>query len=115
MRLTPSGIDEARGSKVELIIPDTISHHLQACAGLQTLLQTVPPLVPALRHPRGPARGRASASPESRQRYPTVMPICCSGWTRRCTGRAGRRCASAIVAQYPAVLIDEFQDTSPLQ
>ncbi len=114
LRLTVAGIDEARGTKVALVIPDVISQHLQACAGLQALLQTVPPLVPALRRhaaERVAARVQALKAAAGTYGYADLL----QRLDTALHGPRGAALRERIVAQYPVVLIDEFQDTSPLQ
>ena len=66
---------------------------------------------PALRAARRGTAARAQA----RRRASTTSTTCWRWSTRRCAARAARELAATLRARYRLAVIDEFQDTDPVQ
>ena len=110
-RLSPEGIAEAcKGSTMDVLLPDTLAELQQ----LLRQLQAVPSAQVALRlHAAAQVQRRLQwlkqqagtfGFADMLQRLDTAL-----------AGPNGENLRSGILAQYPVALIDEFQDTSPLQ
>jgi len=109
-RLTPEGLADARTDGLMPVLPAVFA----AFAGLQTRLQKLP-------QPSAFARQHAAASVAERMRQLKRQQgtFGFSDLLERLhaalKGPNGVRLRERIAAQYPVALIDEFQDTSPIQ
>ncbi len=109
-RLTPAGLDDARSGDV----PVTLHSAAQALAELLAALDELPQLAPALRQ-------HAAVRVQERLRWlkQQAGTFGFADMLRRLNaalaGPHGARLRASILAQYPVALVDEFQDTSPLQ
>jgi exodeoxyribonuclease V beta subunit len=109
-RLTPEGLAEARSDGLMPHLPPVFAEF----AGLQVLLQKLPqPSAFARRH------AAASVTEQMRQLKRQQGTFGFSDLLERLhaalKGPNGERLRERIAAQYPVALIDEFQDTSPIQ
>ncbi len=113
-RLTPKGLDDARKDGVSAAMSPAEDEAFAAFADLQLFLQK-------LSKPGASARRHAAANVAERMRQlkreQGIFGF--SDLLERLhialKGPNGERLRERIVAQYPAALIDEFQDTSPIQ
>lgn len=111
VRLTPDGLLEARKDGAPAIeLPD----HFEAFAQLLTELDTLPDL-------RTPVRLHAAArvgqrlAQLKRQAGTFGFADMLHRLDAALSGPHGERLRERVLAQYPVALLDEFQDTSPLQ
>jgi exodeoxyribonuclease V beta subunit len=110
-RLNPEGLLEARKASAPGIeLPEDFAAFAQLLDDLRQL--------PDVRTPvrlHGAARVGQRLAHLKRQAAPLALPTCCIAWMRPCQARMARPCVSVCWPQYPVAMLDEFQDTSPLQ
>ena len=110
-RLTPEGMEEALSGKAEIGgWPD----HFECFAQLLNALDRLPDAAAPLRwHAARWVRGRLHELKRQAGVYGFADML--QRLTDALQGPHGERLRQRIIDQYPAALIDEFQDTSPLQ
>ncbi|QIL43490.1 exodeoxyribonuclease V subunit beta [Acidovorax sp. HDW3] len=109
-RLTPSGLDEARSGDV----PTALHPASQALADLLAALAQVPATGPALRQ-HAAVRVQQRLLWLKQQAGTFGFADMLARLNAALTGARGAALRAAILAQYPVALVDEFQDTSPVQ
>ncbi len=113
-RLTPAGLQEVIKPAASVTLPP----HFEAFAHLMQALASVPPLAPALRLHAAACIQRRLA--ELKQQAGTfgfadLLRRLDQALDAAHNGASAERLRQRILAQTPVALIDEFQDTSPLQ
>jgi exodeoxyribonuclease V beta subunit len=107
-RLTPAGLLENRKA------PIAIPVEFQQFAGLRQAIQSLPAVAPAMRlHAAQAVRARVLQLKTAEGSYGFADMLERLG--RALAGPGGARLRARILEQYPVAMIDEFQDTSPLQ
>lgn len=110
-RLTPAGLLEIRATGApDLLVPDCFAAFEQLLSALEHL----PSIATALRMHAAAHVGQRLAALKVQTRSFSFADIG-ARLERALTGPNGERLRARIRAQYPVALIDEFQDTSPLQ
>ncbi len=109
-RLVPQGLDEARKGDVPVALPP----ESQALAGLLESLQQLPNLDVALRL-HAAARVQQRLQWLKHQAGTFGFADMLQRLDQALAGAQGAVLRARILAQYPVALLDEFQDTSPLQ
>ena len=114
-RLTPDGLQDALKAGARAAAwPD----HFQAFADLMAALDTLPPLAPTLRLHAARHIGQRLATLKAQAGsfgFADMLSRLDLALDPATNGAAATRLRQRILAQYPVALIDEFQDTSPLQ
>lgn len=110
-RLTQAGLEEALSGKAEI---DGWPDHFERFAELLTALGRLPdPATPLRWHAARWVHGRLHELKRQAGVYGFADML--QRLTEALQGPHGERLRQRIIDQYPAALIDEFQDTSPLQ
>ncbi|GAB2545830.1 exodeoxyribonuclease V subunit beta [Simplicispira piscis] len=110
-RLTPEGLLDARKDGAP---PMALPEHFQALADLQAAQQALPDPTVALRlHAAACVQQRVAQL--KRQTGSFGFADMLQRLDQALAGPNGERLRARVTAQYPVALIDEFQDTSPLQ
>ncbi|WP_185268696.1 exodeoxyribonuclease V subunit beta [Halopseudomonas xiamenensis] len=113
-RLTHEGLQDACKKGVELELSAAVCAALDDMATLQQRLELLPdPAQPALLHAAGWISQRFEA--EKQRRAQMGFDDMLSRLDAALQGPNGERLAEVIRRQFPVALIDEFQDTDPLQ
>ncbi|MDR1890481.1 MAG: exodeoxyribonuclease V subunit beta [Zoogloeaceae bacterium] len=113
-RLTRAGIEGVCKKGVTLTLSDSVRQALQDMETLEQRLRALPdPTEAALRHAAAWVRHRCAGEKEKRAEIGfDDMLIRLDDALQ---GEGGERLAQVIRQQFPVALIDEFQDTDPLQ
>ena len=110
-RLSPEGMAEAcKGSTMDVLLPDTLAQLQQLLLALQQLPQ---PSVALRLHAAAQVQQRMQWL--KRQAGTFGFADMLQRLDVALAGDNGANLRTSILAQYPVALIDEFQDTSPLQ
>lgn len=109
-RFTPQGLQSASNAKMPIEIPEW-SHRFSR---LSSALEELPDAANAMRLHAAASVRRNVAELKRRAGTPGFLDML-QRLDAALGGPQGERLRARIVAQYPAALIDEFQDTSPLQ
>jgi exodeoxyribonuclease V beta subunit len=113
-RLTTTGIEGVCKKGFTLTLSDSVRQALQDMETLEQRLQTLPdPTEAALRHAAAWVRHRFSD--EKRKRAEIGFDDMLTRLNEALQGDGGERLAEVIRRQFPIAMIDEFQDTDPLQ
>ncbi len=114
VRLTPAGIEDALNGKAALQVPPAIADHLQRFADLRAQLATLPDAGPPIRrHAAACVAARVQSLKAQAGTYGYADMLV--RLDAALHGPRGAALRERIVAQYPVALVDEFQDTSPIQ
>jgi exodeoxyribonuclease V beta subunit len=113
-RLLPAGLDEARKDGTSACMSPGEAEAFEAFASLQSTLQKLPsPSAAARRHAAASVAQRLRQLKRSQGRFGFSDML--ERLDAALKGPNGVRLQERIAAQYPVALIDEFQDTSPIQ
>jgi len=115
-RFTPDGLEQARKPGAPpLVLPLAVAQALQHLAELDARLAAMPALGPVARaHALHHVQARLAQLKAQRSQFGFAdLPQRLDAALHH--PQSGDRLRQSILARYPAALIDEFQDTSPLQ